>query len=172
MEILIPGLLLVGFMIWASTRIKRNAAKAFEREEVDTPEFSLVKPGGFLAPVDPADGTLFSAYSKDFGRDDAGRVRQAAFEVRRFDNANLEDICERAKLDSSNLIEEQFGVINGSICANIVVASSVGDVPVMIYHKIAAGRDAVFQLSATVLPDHKEDYLRRIDELLASFTLK
>jgi hypothetical protein len=172
MEILIPGLFLVGFMIWASTRIKRNAAKAFEREEVETPEFSLVKPEGFLAPVDPAEGTLFSAYSKEFGRDDAGRVRQGTIELRRFDNANLEEVCERVKAESSDLIEEQFGVINEAKCANIVVAGRVSDVPVHTFHKMIAARDAVFQLSVTVLPDHKEDYLRRIDELLASFTLK
>ena len=172
MEILIPGLFLVGFMIWASTKIKRNAAEAFEREEVETPEFSLVKPEGFLAPVDPAEGTLFSAYSRDFGRDESGRVRQAAIELRRFGDANLEEVCERVKAESSGLIEEQFGVINEAKCANIVVATLVDGVPVDIYHKMIAARDAVFQLSVTVLPDHKEDYLRRIDELLASFTLK
>ena len=59
MEILIPGLILVGLMVWVSTRIKRNAAKAFEREEIETAEFSLTKPEGFLAPVDPADGDTF-----------------------------------------------------------------------------------------------------------------
>jgi len=172
MEILIPGLLLVGFMIWASTRIKRNAAKAYEREEIDTPEFSIVKPEGFLAPIDPADGTLFSAYSKDYGRDEAERIRQATADVRRFDNANLEVVCERAKADSTDLVEERFGVVNRSKCANIVVVRSDAGVPVETSLKMIAAPEAVYQLSITVLPEHKEDYLRNINELLSSFTLK
>jgi hypothetical protein len=170
--ILIPGLILVGLMIWASTRIKRSAALAFEQEEIDTPEYSLVKPEGFLAPADPAEGTIFSAYTKEYGREGAETVRQATVELRRFDNANLEEVSERAKIDSDDLVEEQFGVINEAKCANIVVARAEDGVPVETYHKLIAARDAVFQLSITVLPEHKEDHSRKIEEVLASFTVK
>lgn len=172
MEILIPGLILVGFMIWASTRIKRNAAQAFEREEIENPHFSLTKPEGFLAPVDPAEGTEFSAYSKDFGRDDAERVRQAAAEVRRFDDANFEEICERVKSESEATMTEQIGVIGGRKCANIVVERSEDGVAVETFYKIIAGETAVYQLAITVLPEIKGDLSPRIDQFLASFVLK
>lgn len=171
MEILIPGLLLVGFMIWASTRIKRNAAKAFEREEIETPEFSLVKPEGFLAPFDPAEGLLFSAYSKDFGRDDAERIRRATAEVSRFDATHLEDVCERAKIDSTVILSEQTGIIDGRKCANIVVERLEQGVAVESFYKIIAGREAVFQLVVTLLPEHKDEFQQKTDELLNSFSL-
>ena len=170
--ILIPGLILVALMIWASTRIKRSAAQAFEREVIETPEFSFVKPEGFLAPVDPAEGTVFSAYSKDYGRDDAERLRQATVELRRFEDANLEELCERAKGDSSDVIEEQNGVIGQAKCANIVVARSVDGVPVETHLKLIAAPNAIYQLSVTALPEYKEELSRKIDEVLGSFSLK
>jgi hypothetical protein len=48
MEILIAGVILVAFMAYASTRIKRSAAKAFEAETVETDQFVIQKPDGFL----------------------------------------------------------------------------------------------------------------------------
>src|SRR5687767_8261126 len=48
MELLIPGLILVALMVYASTRIKRTAAAAFDRETVDTEDFIIQKPEGFL----------------------------------------------------------------------------------------------------------------------------
>ena len=48
MEILVPGLILVALMVWLSTRIKRNAAAAFDAERVETEDLIVEKPGGFL----------------------------------------------------------------------------------------------------------------------------
>lgn len=172
MEILIPGLALVGFMIWASTRIKRNAAKAFEREEIETTEFSITKPDGFLAPVDPADGLLFSAYSKDFGSDEAERVRRASAELRRFDDAHFDEICERVKMESTRVISEQRGLVAEHLSAIIVVERLELDVAVETSYLIKAGDHAVYQLAVTVLPGHKEEYSQKIDLLLTSFTVK
>lgn len=172
MEILIPGLILVGFMIWASTRIKRNAAKAFEREEIENPEFSITKPDGFLAPVDPAYGLLFSAYSKDFGIDEAERVRRASVELRRFDDAHFDEICERIKTESSRVVLEQRGVVGERRSAIIVAESPEEDVEVEKSYRIVAGEHAVYQLAVTVLPAHKEEYSPKTDLFLNSFDLK
>ena len=51
MEILIIGSLIVALMVYASTKIKRSAAQAFEEETIETDEFYLVKPEGFLNPI-------------------------------------------------------------------------------------------------------------------------
>jgi hypothetical protein len=172
MEILIPGLVLVGLMVWASTRIKRNAARAYEREEIDTTEFTLVKPEGFLAPVDPAEGTVFSAYSKEYGRDDSERVRRAAIEVRRFADVSFDDVRRRTGDSAAGVIEEQIGVIDQAKCANMVIAGFSDGVPVETHLKIVAARDAVYQVSIAVLPEHKDEFLIKIDETLGSFSLK
>lgn len=172
MEILIPGLILVGFMIWASTRIKRNAARAFEREEIETAEFSITKPEGFLAPVDPADGLLFSAYSKDFGIDETERVRRGSAELRRFDDAHFDEICERIKAESTRVISEQKGVVGEHRSAIIVAERSEQDVEVETAYRIVAGEHAVYQLAVTVLPAHKEEYSPKIELFVNSFDLK
>ncbi len=70
MEILIIGVIVVALMVWASTRIKRSAAEAFEEEAIDTDDFSLVKPEGFLSPVENDEYLAFYAYSKEFGEED------------------------------------------------------------------------------------------------------
>ncbi len=171
MEILIPGLVLVGLMVWASTRIKRNASRAFEREQIETPEFSLTKPEGMLSLVDPPDGLLFSAYSKEFGTDAAGRVRKITAEVRRFLYAHFDEIVERAKADSISVVSEQTGIISGNKCANMLLERNVDDVTLEEHYKIIAGSEVIYQLSVAVLPEYKDDLQRGVDDMLNSFSL-
>lgn len=171
MEILVPGLILVGLMIWASTRIKRNAAKAFEREEIETAEFSLIKPEGFLALVDPPEGWAFSAYSKEFGSEPAERVRKATIQLRRFPGAHFDEIAERAKIDSSKVLTEHTGIIDGRKCANIVTERVEQGIPLESYYKIIAGPDDVYELVVGVLPEYKAEFQPKIDEVLAGFQL-
>lgn len=171
MEILIPGLILVGFMVWASTRIKRNASRAFEREEMSTAEYSLIKPEGFLSIVDPPGGLLFSAYSKEFGAEPAERIRRASAELRRFPDAHFDEVVGRVSAESDSLTLQQTGVIDGHKCATIIAERLEQGVPIESHYKIIAGRDAIYQLRADILPDHREEFQRKIDEILTSFSL-
>lgn len=171
MELLIPGLLLVGFMVWASTRIKRNAAKAFDREEIETSEFSIIKPEGLLSVVDPPDGLLFSAYSKEFGTEPAERIRRASAEIRAFPDAHFEDVVERAKIESDGTPAEQTGVIGGCKCATIVTERLEQGIPLESHYKIISGPAAVYQLLVSVLPEHKDEFQPAVDTLLGSFSL-
>ena len=41
MEIFIVGVAVVALMVYVSTKIKRSAAAAFEREEIEEEDFSL-----------------------------------------------------------------------------------------------------------------------------------
>lgn len=158
-------------MIWASTRIKRNAARAFEREEVETAEFSLVKPEGFLSVVDPPDDLLFSAYSREFGTDAAERIRRATAEIRGFRDAHFDDMTERAQADSVTTVSEQTGVIDGRKCANIIVERLEKGVLLESHYKIIASPAVVYQLVVNVLPEHRQEFQPKIDEMLASFSL-
>ena len=69
MEILIVGAIVVALMVYASTKIKRSAAAAFEEETIETDEYSFVKPEGFLNPVEPEGYLAFYAYSKEYGEE-------------------------------------------------------------------------------------------------------
>jgi len=172
MEILIPGLILVGFMVWASTRIKRNAARAFEEEEIETEEFTLVKPEGLLSKVDPPDGKLFFAYSKDYGIGDDEGLRKATAEIIRIDAASIDEVREAAKENITALVAEQTGIIDGRKCANIVVERLSQGAAVETTHKIIANGSSVYQLSVSVLAGVKAELSSTVDGLVDSFALK
>lgn len=172
MELLIPGLILVALMVYASTKIKKNAALAYEREKIDTPEFSIVKPEGFICPVDYSEELLFAAYSKEYGREQAEGVRQASAEIEAFERANFDEICERVRIESSHVISEDLGTLSGAKCRIIAAERIDNGITLDAVHKIMARDGKVYELAVSVLPEHKDDYLRRIDELVDSFRLK
>ena len=55
-------------MVWASTRIKKTAAAAFEAETVETDDFVIKKSDGFLNVINGDPKYAFEAYSKEIGR--------------------------------------------------------------------------------------------------------
>src|SRR3954462_6162642 len=97
MELLIPGLILVALMVWASTKIKRKAADAFSAEHIEGDGFTLEKPDGFLSKSYVEGAHLFDAYSKEYGTGTAADVRAATAVVSTTD----ETINEEASLEQS-----------------------------------------------------------------------
>jgi hypothetical protein len=106
MEILIPGLLLVAFMAWASTRIKRNAAAAYAAETIETDEFVIQKPEGFLHNLNGDPRYVFEAYSKDFSKvNDKLRVGTAT--VERIADQSLSDVISTLSLDRQRSVKDE-----------------------------------------------------------------
>ncbi len=68
MEILIVGSIIVALMVWASTRIKRDAAAAYNEEVIEADGFKLTKPEGFIHLLNDDSGLAFRANSKDLDR--------------------------------------------------------------------------------------------------------
>ena len=172
MELLIPGLILVALMVYASTKFKKSAARAYESETVDTPEFSITKPEGFICPVDHDEKLAFAAYSKEYGRDEKDVIRQASAEIRTFEDANFDEIREQAKIDSIRVVSEDIRMLNGAKCCVIESERIDNGVTFDSVHKIMAGTGKIYQLRISVLPEHKEDYSRKTDEMLGSFIIK
>lgn len=171
MEFLIPGLILVGIMAWASTKIKRNAAKAFEAEEIETPEYTLSKPDGFLSIVDPPNGLLFSAYSKEFGEGEANRVRRATAQLRRLPGTSVNQAAKQAKAGVSELISEDTGIIGGRKCATIVTKRLLDGIPLESCYKILEGNGGIYQLVVDILPQYHDDFRAKADHMIDSFLL-
>jgi hypothetical protein len=148
MEILILGVILVALMAYVSTRIKKSAARAFEKEVIETEDFSLVKPEGFLHPLNDDSEYAFEAYSKEFGEDGAAaKMRRARAIVR---------------------INESYGQ------ATDVVTETERDengAQLQTFRKVLKNRK-IFELEISVLREYKEQYLDKINEMLDSFTLK
>ena len=167
MEIMILGALLVALMVYVSTRIKKTAADAFV-EEVHTDErFTIVKPEGFLHPVDPNPRFPFEAYSKDFGADDAEQMRQARVRVEvsetPFAAARDAARAEPDRILTEEEVENMYW-LRGEKTENGVATE--------IYRKIVARGDRTCDLRIQVLREHVEDYAARIVRLLESFEVK
>lgn len=171
MELLIPGLILVALMVYASTRIKKTATLAFEPETIETDEFVIEKPEGFLNVVNGDPELEFESYSKEFGGAGAEDIKQARAEIRRFDIVDTEDAAVRIK-DSANVISDIAEVI-GERRYRLIEAKKVEKgIDLREFYKLAHAGSAVIELKIIALEETNTDISRKIETMLASFTVK
>ena len=163
MEILILGLILVALMVWASTKIKKNVARAYEREVIDNADFSIAKPDGFLHVLNGDPKFAFEAYSKEFGKDETSGFRQARATIRHIESTSAKKAFDDAR---KALTEPETG---GNYVSGL---KSENDAVFEICHKIIAKNGGVFDLEVTVLHDYAEEQTANVHELLESFQVK
>lgn len=166
--ILVPGLLFVALMVYVSTRIKRTAADAYEREVVDTAEFSVAKPDGFIIIESREPEVIFAAYSKDWGTGDADPFRRVSAELCRYQNRSIEEL-RHTLLENAELIEERH-LTDGAIV--LETRTSTDDVMFENEHRISERNGKVYELRIRTLSETKNEDQKNIDEILASFELK
>lgn len=171
MELLIPGLILVGLMVYASTRIKRVAAEAFEAETVENEWFSIEKPEGFLNVIAPPDGLEFEAYSKDFGVGEAAEFKAARLEARVYRNRNLK-YAVSALREAVGPMTETPEVIDGRKYVLIEAESVEKGVGFREVYKLAEKDGSVVELKARSLEDISEDLGAKVEAMIASFIVK
>lgn len=171
MEILIIGVILVALMVWASTKIKKTAAAAFEEETVETDEFVLVKPEGFLSPVENDEFLAFYAYSKDFGEEEpAEKSRQSLIKLKVLAGRSLAEIGKDVKNKFDEILSQEKPDENTILLKG---ARTEKEVEKIFYHKIAGGGgEKIYDLEMTVLAEYREKYEERAEQLLASFRVK
>jgi hypothetical protein len=172
MELLIPGLVLVAIMVWASTRIKRNAAAAFDAERVETGDFVLEKPEGFLHVLNDNTGLLFRAYSKEFGTVGQSDLRQATIEVERHRGTEI-DALRTAISEASESFEAETSYMDAGEKAAIARSVSVRDgAEYSNVHKfITRGKD-VIEARGQVLSEFKDAFLPKIESMLETLRVK
>jgi hypothetical protein len=165
MELLIPGLLLVALMVWASTKIKKRAAEAFEPETIETENYSLDKPEGFLHVLESPDHD-FEAYSREFDEADF-RTRRAKIEIDLLHDTTLREACDslRENATASNVTEE-----NGRVY-RVECDETANENEFKVFYKLVATSGGLYRLRFAVLSKHAEEYLRKIDETFDSFTI-
>jgi len=168
MEILIPGLILVALMVYASTKIKKSAAAAYAEEKIDAPDFSITKPEGFISPVENS-GFAFAAYSKDFGTDEASEVRQVSADVKIFDNESLDGVRSAISNQASKVGTEQRLAGGGFV---VETEEIVNGIVVECEHRVYERDGMIYALALKVLPEFKADQQKNIDTLIASFDVK
>lgn len=171
MELLIPGLILVALMVYASTRIKRSAAEAFEPETIDTDIFYFEKPEGFLTVLNGRPELAYEGYSREFGGDGAEDTRQARVEVRTIENSSLKDVVKQIG-DSAKITSKITEVINERKYL-LVEAERVekGTGMVELYKLTESGRD-VIEFKITAMEETNEDVARKITGIATSYFVK
>jgi hypothetical protein len=160
MEILIPGLILVALMVYASTKIKKRAAAAFEAETVETETYSIDKPEGFLHVIG-SEKHLFEAYSREFGSNEYAGNRRATIEI---DVISGDDLQTKHPVKWDDSGEFRTGTFETEEAANEITYNAI--------YKIVETRDATYRLRFAVIAEHMDENLRRIDDTLDSFTVK
>lgn len=165
MEFIILGILFVAVLVFISSRIRRVTGRAFEPEVIETEEFSIIKPEGFIHPLNDKSEYAFEAYSREFGKKEAGTFRQAQAFVRVHSDFKLDENAQ--KIPADNIPEDQEIYFLES-------EKTENEVTVQTIQKIieVPRKGKVYELKISALKEHKEDFLRSINEMLDSFKVK
>jgi hypothetical protein len=172
MDILIAGLILVALMVYASTRIKRAAARAYEGEIVEGDDWAIVKPEGFLSEEGDLGRHCFRAYSKDFGAGPSAELRKAVARITIHPGTSFEEIVERAKEEVGEVKRADVSRTGDARVCEMSARSQTSGVPVHIFYKIAAAAEAVYELRIEVLSESLDEYRGSVEEMLTGFVLK
>ncbi len=147
MEIFIFGVILVALMVYVSTKIKKVAAAAFERETIEAEDFTLSKPKGFIHPLNENSAFAFEAYTKDFGTDEAKDFRQARAKLRVISALSFDAVCKHAKQSADVIKSKNFS-------------------------ENASQGQRIFLLEISVLQEHRIKFADEIAEMIESFAVK
>lgn len=172
MELLIPGLILVAIMVWASTRIKKNAAAAFDAERVETSEIVVEKPEGFLHVLNDNSGLLFRAYSKDFGTVGRSDIRQATIEIERHRNATIDGVLRSIRSASETLDEESRYTDRNERAATVGSVQVRDGAEYRRLHKLVTRGSDVLEGRGEILSEHLDDHLEKIRQMLDTMQFK
>ncbi len=169
MEILIPGLLLVALMVYASTKIKKNAAAAYDKETVETDQFSITKPEGMIIPVESENGLLFEAFSKDFGVDEAGEIRQITAAVRRYVGADIDELSSSIIQQYGDVAEEIAGKIGEYRMMQLRFLRYEKNAEIRQTVKLVETNGAVTELQVSALTSYDEINMAKVETMLDTF---
>ena len=171
MELLIPGLLLVALMVYASTRIKRVAAEAFEAESIEKDAFTIYKPTGFLNVIEPKTPFLLEGYTKEFGVDDNANTKQAQYELRLRTHTNLKDLIKEITSDK-RVINNSTEVVNEIKYQQIAIENERSGISYFDHYRLTETKDGVFQLKIVTLIELSDDISAGVETMLSTFRLK
>ncbi len=171
LAILIPGLIIVALMVWASTRIKRIAAAAFEAETIETDDFVIQKPDGFLNNLNGDPKYTFEAYSKEFGTD-ATDIRQGRVQLTVTNNANVDQIIAGLSEDGDEIIDDVTEIVGPTRYRLIEAKRDENGHDLCVTYKITEKDSRVFTLETIRLAETSDEFTHKIEAFTNSFELK
>lgn len=172
MELLVPGLILVALMVWASTRIKKNAAAAFDAETVENDQFIIQKPEGFLHVLNDDSGLAFRSYSKDFGKVGDKEVKKATIEIEHHAGENIDQIKAAVEGNVESIASFETYLDGGEKAAWLISTDIVDGGEFVVTRKLVTRSSDVWEARGAVLSDHREEFEEIIEAALDSVRVK
>jgi len=155
-------------MVYASTRIKRTAAAAFEAETVETDEFIIQKPDGFLNVIGGDPQYAFEAYSKEFGGQDENiRLGRVKLTIR--PGLSVEQAVSEIEGEVVSDISEVIGERHYRVVETKRIEK---EIEFRVFHKLAEEEGKTYDLEIAVFAEASDDFLQKAEAMLASFELK
>ncbi len=151
MELLIPGLLLVAFMVWASTRIKKNAAAAFDAETIETDDFIIQKPEGFLHNLNGDPKFIFEAYSKEYSKAN-DKLRAGTATITKIAGKKMDEVANGI-LQDANAADDETQMIGDYRYRIITSNKKENDVETEVSYKLVEKNGSIYKLEITALDD-------------------
>ena len=157
MEIWIIGGLFVLLMFVVSTKIKKAAAAAYEREEVVRPTYSIVKPQGIIIPAAEISDTGFEGVSKDFGDNETTEsLRKLTVSLKQIESLNTDSQPHSQSTAVPSISEEVIDHVTTKI--------------VTMTLSVVSGLS--WQLRIVVPELHWDEMSPKVSELTGSFRIK
>jgi hypothetical protein len=153
--ILIPGLILVALMAYASTRIKKTAAAAYDAETVETDEFIIQKPEGFLHNLNGDPKYIFEAYSKDLSQVN-DKFRVGTVTISRVENASLDALADEL-VQGGHVFDDETQKIGEHRYRFLASNRIIDDLKTEISYKLAERSGRVYKLEITALEESAND---------------
>ena len=158
-------------MVYASTKIKKNAAKAYDEEMIEDERFRLIKPEGFINPVEPVGDAIFSAYTRDYGTEGSADMRLADANIYFFPG---ETIAKRqAEIAKTIEIVNARSFQIASFPAMMLEGSHVdNNVKIVSFYKLIEDGSDLYELRTEMLEDERNNLGDRIEKMMDSFELR
>ena len=172
MELLIPGLILVALMVYASTRIKKTAALAFEAETIETDEFIIQKPDGFLTVLNGDPQYAFESYSKEYGATGAENFRKGIANLRIYDTSSVSEAAAQLAGSDDEIVRDISEVIGEHRYRMIEIKRIVGGVEFRCFSKLAERTAQVYEFQITVIAAANDEFMDNVEGMLNSFEIK
>lgn len=172
LSILIPGLLLVAFMAWASTRIKRRASEAFEEETIENDLFTIKKPEGYLHVLNDDSGKAFRGYSRETATVNGKDIKQATIEIEVYRDYSLEDLVKTIKQKSESISEKNAYLDGGEKAMSLTAVRIDGEGEFQDKFKLVTRGNDIIAARTSILTDNLEDHSGKLEAMLDHLYIK
>lgn len=172
MEILVPGLLLVAFMVWASTRIKRRATEAFDEETIENDLFTIKKPAGYLHVLNDDSGKAFRGYSRESATVNRKDIKQATIEIEVHRDYSLDDLVKTIGQKSESVTDKNPYLDGGEKAMSLTAIRLDGEGEFQDNFKLVTRGKDVIAARTSILTDNLEDHSGKLEAMLDHLYIK